>query len=317
MIITCASCLTKYHLEDSRISEKGAKVRCSRCKHVFYVVPPRETREEVAETFESFARFHEDLMEKKKETDLSPLEEKKKEEVSVEEQEEEQFLFSEQPLEKKAGPISLRDVEEAQETGVMGVGPKKAAADEMKMRQKRGKSSHLFALLIVILVLVFGLFYIWTEMGAGGRLASFLKNPVQKATRLWERVWGTEKEGLVVKDLAGYEEKAGEFLLYVIEGKVDNRSQKTRKHVKVKVEIFDHSRMKVAEKETYCGRIMDREELRNLSSDFFSGKMMFQPKTEQEMVVPSGKAIPFAIVFKDLPAEAKEFRVEIVEAPSL
>lgn len=325
MIITCASCLTKYHLDDSRISEKGAKVRCSRCKHVFYVVPPRETKEEVAETFESFARFHEDLMDKRKEADFSPLEgkekekeeEKRKEEVSADEEEEEKFLFSEQPLEERTGPLPLRDVGEEQETEVKGAGPKKAAADEIMRRQKRGKSSRLFALIIVILALVFGLFYAWTEMGAGGRLASFLKNPIQKATRLWDHVWGTEKEGLIVKDLAGYEEKAEEFSLYVIEGKVDNRSQKTRKHVQVKVEIFDQNRMKVAEKVTYCGRVIDREELKNLPSDFFSGKMMIQPKTEQEMAVPPGKAAPFIIVFKDLPVQAKEFRVEIVEAPSL
>jgi hypothetical protein len=35
------------------------------------------------------------------------------------------------------------------------------------------------------------------------------------------------------------------------------------------------------------------------------------------MITPSGKAIPFMIVFKDLPTQAKEFKVEIVEAPSL
>jgi len=62
MIITCASCLTKFNLDDSRISQKGVKVRCSRCHHVFYVVPPPETREEVMENFESFAKYHEDLM---------------------------------------------------------------------------------------------------------------------------------------------------------------------------------------------------------------------------------------------------------------
>ena len=62
MIITCASCLTKFNLDDSRIPSKGVKVRCSRCQHVFYVVPPAETKEEVMEGFQSFARYHEDLM---------------------------------------------------------------------------------------------------------------------------------------------------------------------------------------------------------------------------------------------------------------
>jgi hypothetical protein len=35
------------------------------------------------------------------------------------------------------------------------------------------------------------------------------------------------------------------------------------------------------------------------------------------MIAPSGKVVPFMIVFKDLPGQAKEFKVEIVEAPSL
>ena len=35
MIITCPTCLTKLNLDDARIPEEGAKVRCSRCQHVF------------------------------------------------------------------------------------------------------------------------------------------------------------------------------------------------------------------------------------------------------------------------------------------
>ncbi len=154
-------------------------------------------------------------------------------------------------------------------------------------------------------------------MESGGKLSSYLENPIKKVTQLWEKVWGAEKEGLVVKDLTGYEEKVGEFPLYIIEGKVDNQSQKTKKFIKVKVVIFDQNRMKVTEKETLCGRTIGRGELKNLPSDFFSGEMIIQPKTEKEMITPSGKAIPFMIVFKDLPTQAKEFKVEIVEAPNL
>jgi len=63
MVVTCSSCLTKFNLDDSRIQSKGVKVRCSRCKHIFYVVPPPETKEEIKENFESFAKYHEELME--------------------------------------------------------------------------------------------------------------------------------------------------------------------------------------------------------------------------------------------------------------
>ncbi len=37
MIIQCEKCLTRFRLDDSRVTEKGVKVRCTRCKHVFTV----------------------------------------------------------------------------------------------------------------------------------------------------------------------------------------------------------------------------------------------------------------------------------------
>jgi predicted Zn finger-like uncharacterized protein len=325
MIITCASCLTKYQLDDSRISEKGAKVRCSRCKHVFYVVPPPETKEEVAENFESFAKFHEELIGKdQRGVELPPLEEEEEEKVERKEaapggaeEEEEKFLFSDRPAAEKVEPFSLPKLEEERKAEIMEAMPKKAALDKRRRREEGRRPSRLVAFIVVIVILIFGLFYLWTEMESGGKLSSYLEDPMKKVTHLWEKVWGMEKEGLVVKDLTGYEEKVGEFSLYIIEGKVDNQSQKAKKLIKVKVVIFDQNRVKVAEKETLCGRTLGRNELRNFPSDFFSGEMIIEPKTEKEMIASSGKAVPFMVVFKDLPAQAKEFKIEIVEAPSL
>ncbi len=37
MIIQCEKCQTRFRLDDSRVSDKGAKVRCTKCKHVFTV----------------------------------------------------------------------------------------------------------------------------------------------------------------------------------------------------------------------------------------------------------------------------------------
>ncbi len=37
MIVTCESCKTKFQLDPSRIKGMGSKVRCSQCKHVFFV----------------------------------------------------------------------------------------------------------------------------------------------------------------------------------------------------------------------------------------------------------------------------------------
>lgn len=37
MIIQCAQCSSKFRLDDSKVTESGIKVRCSKCKHIFVV----------------------------------------------------------------------------------------------------------------------------------------------------------------------------------------------------------------------------------------------------------------------------------------
>jgi len=309
MIITCASCLTKFNLDDSRIPAKGVKVRCSRCKHVFYVVPPPETKEEVIEDFESFAKYHEELMEPgQKEVERPALEKVEKEEKAPEE---EAFLFAEKPpLKKVEEVVPVKPVEEE------GAEAEPVKPKRMVRREKRGPSL-FFILIFVLILLVFGVFYVWTEMGSGGKLSPYLESPVKKIMDLWGQIWGTEKEDLIVGNLNGYEEKIGEMSLFIIEGKVNNQSHFTKRHIKIKVVIFDREKAKVAEREIVCGRIIGRGELKNLPIDFFKGEMVVKPQTEREKVVPSGKAAPFMVIFKDISPQATEFKVEIVEAPNL
>lgn len=40
MIITCAECQARFRLADEKLKPGGTKVRCSKCKHVFTVLPP-------------------------------------------------------------------------------------------------------------------------------------------------------------------------------------------------------------------------------------------------------------------------------------
>ncbi len=338
MIITCASCLTKFNLDDARIKAKGAKVRCSRCKHVFYVVPPPETQEEIIEGFESFAKYHEDLMgpgEKKLE---GPPEAKVKKEGGAPEEEEEAFLFSEKAPAKKAekfvspGKREEPAPEEKMETLAAPEEEERIPIEEpvrgerregtpsrrrhALRAEKRGPSRFL-ALLAVLILLVFAIFYVWSELSSGGRLSPYLEYPVKKITELWNQIWGVEKEDLTVEDLNRYDEKVGDIPLSIIEGKVKNQSQFTKKYIKVKVMIFDRDKFKVAEKEAICGRVIPREELKKQPVEFFQGEMAIQPQTEQAMVTPPGKTTPFMVILKDPPSQAKEFKVDIVEAPNL
>lgn len=46
MVVVCEKCETRFHLDDTRVPAKGARVRCSRCKHAFFVRP--EVRDKAA-----------------------------------------------------------------------------------------------------------------------------------------------------------------------------------------------------------------------------------------------------------------------------
>lgn len=48
MIIQCEQCQAKFKLDDSKVTDKGVKVRCAKCKHVFSVTrekPPTEQQD--------------------------------------------------------------------------------------------------------------------------------------------------------------------------------------------------------------------------------------------------------------------------------
>ncbi|HXV37541.1 MAG TPA: zinc-ribbon domain-containing protein, partial [Myxococcota bacterium] len=40
MFVTCDSCHAEYELDDAKIPARGARLRCTSCKHSFVVVPP-------------------------------------------------------------------------------------------------------------------------------------------------------------------------------------------------------------------------------------------------------------------------------------
>jgi len=53
MIVTCPNCQTRYNLPDDKIPEGGAKVKCSKCAHVFKAeAPPASPEDEVENLLE-------------------------------------------------------------------------------------------------------------------------------------------------------------------------------------------------------------------------------------------------------------------------
>jgi hypothetical protein len=283
---------------------------------VFVVTPAApesfESKEEVVEDFETFAKHHEELIKpppKEEEFEILPPAKMappkgKAKEVPLGEWEEEPV-----PFEKRIPSIEAREREEAK--------PRKPA--RMGRKEKRRAPPRFLLLLLVLGLLVFGAFYFWSELGPGGGLYRYVELPLQKATFYWNQLWG-EKEGLTMRtDPVEFDVKLRGLPVLIISGKVNNESRSTRKHIRIRVVIFDQNRNKLAERETLCGRVLSRQELENQPIAFYRGDMIIPPESAKERVVPPGKASPFMIIFKDegLSEQAKEFKVEILEAPSL
>ena len=330
MIITCASCLTKFNLDDSRIQAKGIKVRCSRCKHTFYVVPSPETKEEMIENAESFAKYHADLMEEGEKKEEAPPEPRVQKEMAAPEAEQEPaFLFSEKaPIEEaeqltppekvgESAPLEEAEAFPFEEPKRVEKGETKPTRPKSMLRAEKRGPVRFLPMVIVLILLILGVFYVWSELSSGGRLSSYLDYSVKKMNDLWTQLWGVEKEDLSVGDLSRYDEQVEGLTLFIIEGKVKNQSKFTKKYIKVRIIIFDEDKAKVAEQYAICGRIIPREALKNQPPEFFQGDMMIKPQTEQEMATPSGKTTPFMVIFKDLSSRAKDFKYEILEAPNL
>jgi len=52
MIIQCEQCLTKFKLDDARIKDKGVRVRCAKCRHVFTVTKQQNLQADTVVVFE-------------------------------------------------------------------------------------------------------------------------------------------------------------------------------------------------------------------------------------------------------------------------
>jgi len=49
VVVVCEKCHTRFHLSDSKVSAKGTRVRCSRCKHAFFITLPGTEKAEAIE----------------------------------------------------------------------------------------------------------------------------------------------------------------------------------------------------------------------------------------------------------------------------
>jgi predicted Zn finger-like uncharacterized protein len=76
MVVTCERCHTRFRVDESLIPPEGRRVRCSKCKHIFFAYPPaKEPLEEEAPEIPQAEGADEEVMEPTVKIDLQEQEE--------------------------------------------------------------------------------------------------------------------------------------------------------------------------------------------------------------------------------------------------
>jgi predicted Zn finger-like uncharacterized protein len=302
MIVVCDKCKTEYNLDDTKVRPGETKVRCSRCQNVFVVPHPLTLKEE--EIFGETAEKAEDafLKEWAKEFPAQPPQKPTPRAPDRSQQPKpfvppsaEESLFVEEPPSKQASSPE-------EEVLPFKIKPLAAAPE----RRRQSKVSTTFILSVFLLVTITGAFYYWSKMGQSIPAFEFI----------YEKIYSFmegKKEQQLFLFYKGSEYTLEGGKVFVIQGKVSNRSQETKKIVKLKGSLFDKAGRAVATSSGYCGITITDEEVRKSTYDALKSSFGFLA-VAQAKPVPPQQSLPFTIIFFSPPEGASQFQVVIAES---
>jgi predicted Zn finger-like uncharacterized protein len=121
---------------------------------------------------------------------------------------------------------------------------------------------------------------------------------------------------LVPLELSGYYvENKLEGRLFVVQGQVVNEFTEARASIAVVGLVYDRQGAVIARQAAYCGSPMRKSQLRSQPFARMEERMNNEfGEALANINVEPKKAIPFTIVFRDLPAEVAEFGVQVVDS---
>jgi len=308
MIVQCEQCGTKYRFDASKIGAGGIKVKCSKCKHIFKVSHPLPMEEldifgEKEDKIEgpSIKEWEDEFTTKPRPRQIETTPQIRKEEHPP------KTIVP--PIPEEKGFRGNVEAEEA--TGMEEeVFPFRATVPKEAPGKRERKVSTTFLLSILLIVVILAAFYYLAQRESSIPVFESIHEKISN-------LMGKKKDHkLFLIYLRGYEQKLEGGKVYIIQGKVANRSKVTKKYVKLKGVLFDKEGKIVATSIGYCGRTTANKEIKE--STFASLKSSFNfISPAQAPQVSSQQSLPFTIIFFSPPSDATEFRVEIIEAPSL
>jgi len=303
MIVVCDKCKTEYKLDDAKVRPGETKVRCSRCQNVFTVPHPFTLKEE--EIFGEPGEKAEDafLQEWAKEFPTQPPrkptppapDKGPTPRAFVPPAAEESLFVEELP------PAQAR----TQEEEVLPFKIKPAAAAPARRRQR--KVSATFLLGMFLLLTIAGALYYWSKMGHSIPAFEFIYE------KIYSFMGEKKEQKLFLLYLKGAEYSLEGGKVFVIQGKVANRSQEDKRLVKLKALLYDKTGKVVATGSGLCGITITDEEIQKSTYDALKSSFGFIA-VGQAKPVPSQQSLPFTIIFFSPPEGASQYQVEIDES---
>jgi predicted Zn finger-like uncharacterized protein len=303
MIVQCAKCGTKYNLDDTKVKLGETKVRCSHCQYVFTIPLPLPLGEK--ENFGTTNKKDEDPFLQQWAKELTPQAPSKPQQPVP--------PTPDEGLPPKAFTPPMED-EDQQEENPFEEAP--SAEDEMLPFQKRpreeaqwekrSKVSATSLLTLILVVAVGGSLYYWWQ--AGGSVPAF-EYIYEKVYKVVER---EKAQKIFILSRRGREYQLDGEKVYVIQGKVANRTEETKRVVKLKATLYDQEGKEIATSIGYCGITMSDKEIIESTYDGLKTSFGFIGAS-QAAPVPPQQSVPFTIIFFSPPAEATNYDVIPVE----
>jgi predicted Zn finger-like uncharacterized protein len=348
MIVQCEKCGTQYNLNDDKVKPGETKVRCSRCQYVFTIPSHSLTLDEEEIFGKSEAGTEDEFMKewakeftppsapksgrpapaapdeglppsaaapRTTERDLAGQEALAKAFATQRPSRSEQPVPDEGPPPTASVPPALKEealfAEEPPSEGAPSqaeeVLPFKIKPFEKLPAKKQPKVSATFLLVMFLLATVTGALYYWNKMGRSVPAFEFVYE------KIYDLMQGKKDQKLFLLYLKGSENTLQGGKVFVIQGKVANRSQETKKFVKVQGTLFNNAGKAVATSNGFCGVTISDADIKKSTYDALKSSFGFIA-VGQAQPLPPRQSSPFTIIFFSPPAGASQYQVEIVEA---
>ena len=348
MIITCPECSTRFNINSDRIPDQGAKVRCARCKHVFLAEKPLDLDSPHPEDVEiseeepttdsveqpspdencsetstddvdfSYDKFQE-LDSKTPPGETSTFGSDADDDFTFTESTEEPVSTIEKVLatEDEAPLVNESFTDEGSVNEPVTTDEYSSEPEFTAQPIQEKKGGPISSIIRILLLLILGVLII-------GGVFVYINGPDQ-LTQTIQQIFGQQTDRPVQTGQITLSKLEGKFIknkhggdFFLIHGEATNTFPQARAAIQVKGVIFDQNGKPLLQKTVFCGNPISLQELQSLSFSELEKIMGNQfGKDLSNMKIDSNKAIPFDIVFKDMPQNLSEFSVKVTSSEAV